>query len=652
MSDKALLIGINEYEKVSSLRGCVNDVHNMERLLTSHLGFKPSSIRKLLDGDAKKKKITEGMNWLFRDVREGDRLVFHFSGHGSYTADFDGDEDDKVDEILCLWDIDGKDFNDQSFLSDDELRQWTQKLPKGVRLLIVLDSCHSGTGTRDLSRSSDAYSPLIVERDTIKRVEQIRAVGRSAGSLVQEIREAYRPESQQAVIARFIQPPPEISGLVHTKPRTRGGMRAIIDVELNHVLLAGCRDNQTSADAWIDGTYNGAFTYHLVKTIEKVGVKADLREIEKNLSAELKKGHFSQEPQFEGPDGAATLFGEKPEGIESPQRESDTTASADFATLSTTVTSGATLTAYERRLALEILHQLVIGITPGSGRFRRTTRAETNRHLVYVHGISKHLPGYSDNWWKALKNHVSDIFGEGDLGVQRHEVRWSDLVNSSRAVDDSRDKLKRAIVETIQERLDEEARQSRSKSRSSSASASQSSLSRGTLDEMGLDDFLIYMTNESKRDQIIECFTSVVRPLLESGNQIDLITHSWGTVVAYEGLRKLEDEGFNATQVRTFFTCGAALSILPVRWRLRRSNQDGRKPSLVRRWINLDASGDPVGGSLVQHFRVDDEFLDLSPGSCQANWIGMYEVNCAHSSYFQEENVSVNKSVFGRFIRG
>ncbi len=113
-----------------------------------------------------------------------------------------------------------------------------------------------------------------------------------------------------------------------------------------------------------------------------------------------------------------------------------------------------------------------------------------------------------------------------------------------------------------------------------------------------IDDFAVYMFDDSVRAEVIARFTAVVGPLLRAGVEIDIISHSWGTVVAYEGLRELEDGGLTSPLVRNFFTVGAALSIFPVKLRLRPANRDGRKPAMVRRWINLDAKGDPVGGRL------------------------------------------------------
>jgi hypothetical protein len=154
------------------------------------------------------------------------------------------------------------------------------------------------------------------------------------------------------------------------------------------------------------------------------------------------------------------------------------------------------------------------------------------------------------------------------------------------------------------------------------------------------------MFDDSIRAQVVGRFTSVVDPLLRSGAEIDIISHSWGTVVAYEGLRELEDGGLTSPLVRNFFTVGAALSIFPVKLRLRPANRDGRKPAMVRRWINLDAKGDPVGGRLQgQPYQVDEEDLGLPNLGC-----GFFDAGCAHGSYFKVDNVRVNRDIFARNI--
>ncbi len=147
MPDKALLIGINAYTnpEVPQLRGCLNDVRSMQGLLTNTLGFAAKNIHSLTDGKAMKAAVQQEMKWLFQGAKPGDRVLLHFSGHGSYVPSAD-DEDDGKSEIFCLVNMDWDDPD--SYLVNGDLRKWTHGLPAGVRLVVVLDSCHSGTGTR------------------------------------------------------------------------------------------------------------------------------------------------------------------------------------------------------------------------------------------------------------------------------------------------------------------------------------------------------------------------------------------------------------------------------------------------------------------------------------------------------------------------
>ena len=104
MANKALLVGVNKYKLPGSdLQGCVNDITNIRDVLLKYFGFSVKNIRVLADGRATKKAIFDRLNWLVKDAKPGDRLLFHFSGHGSQIRDRDGDElKDGLDEIICL----------------------------------------------------------------------------------------------------------------------------------------------------------------------------------------------------------------------------------------------------------------------------------------------------------------------------------------------------------------------------------------------------------------------------------------------------------------------------------------------------------------------------------------------------------------------
>ncbi len=107
--------------------------------------------------------------------------------------------------------------------------------------------------------------------------------------------------------------------------------------------------------------------------------------------------------------------------------------------------------------------------------------------------------------------------------------------------------------------------------------------------------------------------------------------------------------GHTAPRVRNFFTVGAALSIGPVKFRLRTANKDGRKPASVRRWINLDAHGDIVGGAPGPPFTPwTTRFLNLSPFGCQT-LLGLVNPQCAPQLVFPERESHCQSRYFCAF---
>lgn len=89
-----------------------------------------------------KKNIQDALEWLIRDSRSGDSLVFYFSGHGLRLPEHTkGDELDGLDETICP-----VDFTEEGMILDDEINsRIVRPLKKGVTLHAIVDSCHSGT---------------------------------------------------------------------------------------------------------------------------------------------------------------------------------------------------------------------------------------------------------------------------------------------------------------------------------------------------------------------------------------------------------------------------------------------------------------------------------------------------------------------------
>ena len=149
---KALVIGINAYPNMPAkyqLRGSRPDALAMKKFLLEHWGFSASDVRTLLDEEASKEGIMDGLNSWLPDVTEpGDRIVVYFSGHGTQVPDTSGDEADGQDEAWSPSDIgrrSGHFVNEQ--VTDDEIAAAFRRL-SGREVLLISDSCHSGTLAR------------------------------------------------------------------------------------------------------------------------------------------------------------------------------------------------------------------------------------------------------------------------------------------------------------------------------------------------------------------------------------------------------------------------------------------------------------------------------------------------------------------------
>jgi metacaspase-1 len=267
MAKKALLIGINRYRiPGADLRGCVNDVKNIQSVITEFHGFAANDIAVLTDYDATKKAIESGIKTLIAGARKGDTLLLHYSGHGSNVPDDNGDEADGRDEILCPTDLD---WNDP--LRDDWLRKQFDKLRKDVSLTVIMDCCHSGTNTRAILPPD---APL-KERFLPCPLDLIAS------------------ESGRALRGK-------VKGTVRKSSGNARKKSDIVPVAIPEVLITGCRDTQTSADAAIDNSFNGALTYYLVAAIRESKGNVTHRALHARTVTLLKEKGFDQVPQLEG----------------------------------------------------------------------------------------------------------------------------------------------------------------------------------------------------------------------------------------------------------------------------------------------------------------------------------------------------------------
>lgn len=221
---KALLVGINYTGTPYRLFGCINDVVNMGSYLQKVRKY--NSLTIMTDTTTIKptrSNILAGFRALLQGAKSGDELWFHFSGHGSLVNDASRDEESGQDSCICPIDV-----ARAGFISDDVIRSNLAALvPKGVRLYMVLDACHSGTGC-DLRYKYDDESYLTSRLATLP--------------------EKYVPNdwSLQQTNYEF-----------KRYSKTAGEVFCI----------SGCQDEQTSADAFLGGQASGVVTYLLLNCL-------------------------------------------------------------------------------------------------------------------------------------------------------------------------------------------------------------------------------------------------------------------------------------------------------------------------------------------------------------------------------------------------
>ena len=152
--DRALIVGVNNYRVPEySLQGVDLDVGMMKEI-TRLMGFKDSQVKTMLDEQATSSNVFRGIeDWLIKGAGPDDRVLFYFSGHGSQVPDEDRDDEDLLDEVLCLYDLAVVKKRGRVSLNNVLLDDQFYKLLGAMRsqkILVLLDCCHSGSAIKAL----------------------------------------------------------------------------------------------------------------------------------------------------------------------------------------------------------------------------------------------------------------------------------------------------------------------------------------------------------------------------------------------------------------------------------------------------------------------------------------------------------------------
>jgi len=235
---RAVCVGINNYPGIfNDLKGCVNDANDWTALLQG-FGF---SVNTILDSKATISTVKAALQGLVDSTNAGDVAVLTYSGHGTQVTDRSGDESDPYDEAICLY---------NGNVIDDELRIILNGIHPQATLVIISDSCFSGSVTR------------------------------LAG---------------EKAIPRFVPPQVSIAG------RTAKRSFLIPETDMPEVLISGCSDDEYSYDAEFNGRPNGAMSAYAIQVI-KQNPSVTYREFFAGLRALLPSKDYPQSPQLEGSD--------------------------------------------------------------------------------------------------------------------------------------------------------------------------------------------------------------------------------------------------------------------------------------------------------------------------------------------------------------
>jgi hypothetical protein len=269
----ALVVGIDKYNPpVPALGGAVADAIKIKGFLEKNYGNSPLYLKVLLNEEATYDSLISAFRGHLGQAGKDDVIWFHYSGHGSRQAsapELEALNSGSKDETLVLYDSrpSGKD------LADKELGLLIYELSKnGAHIIVSLDCCHSGSGTRN----ADITGVNLYRA----RLTDDRGDRRALSSYL----DGYFEKND------------------------------LVIPEAKHVLFAACNRFQTAKESW---SGSGLFTENLLKTLESIDRDISYADLFVKLRYGVVGMKWDQDPQIE-PMGGFNGFGRFLDGSSMP----------------------------------------------------------------------------------------------------------------------------------------------------------------------------------------------------------------------------------------------------------------------------------------------------------------------------------------------
>lgn len=266
----ALLVGIDQYAspRIPGLQGCVNDITTMKTFLHERAGNEDNlQIVTLKNSEATREAIINQFRTHLCQAESDDVALFYYSGHGSQertAPEFWQFEPDKLDETIVCYDSRTPDHYD---LADKELAKLMAEIAqRNPHIVILLDSCHSGSGTRNTPNG------------VIRRIS---------------MDERLRP------LKSFIVTPSEVTSSSATRNTSEAKSDWINLPQGKHILMAACHDYQTAKELPFHGQHRGVFSYFLMDALQRTGCPLTYRDLFKRVEARVQNQVQDQSPVIE-----------------------------------------------------------------------------------------------------------------------------------------------------------------------------------------------------------------------------------------------------------------------------------------------------------------------------------------------------------------
>ncbi|KAF2822487.1 peptidase C14 [Ophiobolus disseminans] len=304
MSDrrkKSLLIGINYVNSAHQLKGCHSDVDNMAEFL-SYRGYSTTSNNRVILTDRSDvaqhspyfptgHNILAAMDWLVSEP--SCTLFLHYSGHGGQIEDVDGNRTTGVDDTIVP-----VDFETRGQVSSTLLHEHlVTRMAPDCTLFIIMDCCHSGSAVE---------LPYVYRSDSdgqISLLDNLKVGAKLVGDAQRLIDGGFRYDKVGEAKQLLAGASSFFKGLRHMGEQEEEGLNegefaGQYGSEQKMVtMFSGCRDDQTSADAHIEGEATGAMTWAFLETMKNAENPSYAQTLQMTRQL-LDQSNYTQIPQL------------------------------------------------------------------------------------------------------------------------------------------------------------------------------------------------------------------------------------------------------------------------------------------------------------------------------------------------------------------